>query len=149
MIASKPNRIERVKNIVKGRLCEYYEALERVDDIEQHITELRQDYSDIHAVRYDRSPEEKTTTGMTRDQLMVHMTSTIMDLENEQRFYLMKANRLKTELHLDDLTQTEKRVLEAVYSTRTYEDAGERTGYSVKQIYRIMCQIYHEMERYI
>lgn len=149
MIASKPNRYERVKNIIKGRLSEYYESLERVRDIDQHILEIRQEYSDIHAIQYDRGPEDKTTAGMTRDQLMTHMTQTIIDLENEQRFYLMKASRIRTELHIEDLTPTESEVLEAVYTTRTYEDAGDMLGYSTKQIYRIMTGIYREMERYI
>lgn len=149
MIASKPNRYERVKNIIKGRLSEYYESLERVRDIDQHILEIRQEYSDIHAIQYDKRPEDRTTAGMTRDQLMTHMTQTIIDLENEQRFYLMKASRIRTELHIEDLTPTESEVLEAVYTTRTYEDAGDSLGYSTKQIYRIMTAIYREMERYI
>ena len=54
-------------------------------------------------------------------------------------------NKIKKDLCFSELTETERKTLEAVYSTSNYEQAGEKLGYSKIQVYRIMSSVYQKL----
>lgn len=48
-----------------------------------------------------------------------------------------------------DLSDKELLILAVVYNTDSYKEAGEKTGYSKTQIYRVMEEIYRKVSKYI
>ena len=138
---------ERLKAIVKGILCQYLEYTDRVSDIQMQITEVRSRLDSAKAIRYDKEPGG--SAGISHDEQLVIMIERVDELEKLKKGYSDTAEAIRKKFRIDSLSDTEYLVLDTVYRTKTYSEAGEKIGYSTVQIYRIMNKIYRKLSLYI
>lgn len=134
------------KKIVIGRLTEAYVNIpKKIEKVNIQINEIARRLTGIGAVSYGTH----VTSSKTNDEKLAEMIDKLDDLEkyrddleNRQRFIFKS-------LGIYNLDERELIVLEAVYKTKSYKEAGEKIGYSKTQIYRVMEEIYKEMVKYI
>lgn len=134
------------KKVVIGRLTEAYVSIpKKIERINSQIDEIRKRYTSVSAVSF----ESHIPSGKTNDEKLAEMVTKIDEL-NKQREDLYKRREFIYEsLGIFNLSDKELLILTVVYNTDSYKEAGEKTGYSKTQIYRVMEDIYRKVSKYI
>ena len=134
------------KRIAVGKLTEAYVIIpKKIECINSQIDEIRKRYTSVSAVSF----ESHVPSGKTNDEKLAEMVTKLDEL-NKQREDLRKRQEfIYRSLGILNLSDKELLILAVVYNTDSYKEAGEKTGYSKTQIYRVMEEIYRKVSKYI
>lgn len=134
------------KRIAVGKLTEAYVSIpKKIERINDKIDEIMKHYTSVSAVNF----ESHVPSGKTNDEKLAEMVTKLDEL-NKQREDLRKRQEfIYKSLGILNLSDKELLILAVVYNTDSYKEAGEKTGYSKTQIYRVMEEIYRKVSKYI
>jgi DNA-directed RNA polymerase specialized sigma subunit len=134
------------KRIAVGKLTEAYVSIpKKIERINDKIDEIMKHYTSVSAVSF----ESHVPSGKTNDEKLAEMVTKLDEL-NKQREDLRKRQEfIYKSLGILNLSDKELLILAVVYNTDSYKEAGEKTGYSKTQIYRVMEEIYRKVSKYI
>ena len=134
------------KRIAVGKLTEAYVIIpKKIERINDKIDEIMKHYTSVSAVSF----ESHVPSGKTNDEKLAEMVTKLDEL-NKQREDLRKRQEfIYKSLGILNLSDKELLILAVVYNTDYYKEAGEKTGYSKTQIYRVMEEIYRKVSKYI
>lgn len=134
------------KRIAVGKLTEAYVIIpKKIEHINDKIDEIMKHYTSVSAVSF----ESHVPSGKTNDEKLAEMVTKLDEL-NKQREDLRKRQEfIYKSLGILNLSDKELLILAVVYNTDSYKEAGEKTGYSKTQIYRVMEEIYRKVSKYI
>ena len=134
------------KRIAVGKLTEAYVIIpKKIERINDKIDEIMKHYTSVSAVSF----ESHVPSGKTNDEKLAEMVTQLDEL-NKQREDLRKRQEfIYKSLGILNLSDKELLILAVVYNTDSYKEAGEKTGYSKTQIYRVMEEIYRKVSKYI
>lgn len=134
------------KKVVIGRLTEAYVSIpKKIERINSQIDEIRKRYTSVSAVSFD----SHIPSGKTNDEKLAEMVTTLSELEKQRGDLRKRQEFIYKSLGIYDLSDKELLILAVVYNTDSYKEAGEKTGYSKTQIYRMMEEIYRKVSKYI
>lgn len=137
----------RKMSVVRGMITELYYIPFRIREIDSEMLEIRE-CMDVRGVNYDKIPSDGN--GSTpNDTRLANMITELKDMESERLRLMERDSAIRSQLHWLDLPADDMRVVEAVYTTGSYYDAGQRIGYSKIQIYRKINEIYRKLARYV
>lgn len=134
------------KKIIIGELTNLYSIPEKIKDLENENENLRIAMG-VKAIQYDKQPSSNLS--LSRDSKLISMISKIEVNEKIIKKLKIEKNDIRLKFHLEDLNFTEKNVLDAVFTTNSYLEAGKKAGYTKKQIYRIINNIYMRLCNYV
>ena len=134
------------KKVVIGRLTEAYVSIpKKINLIDSQIDEIRKRYTSVSAVSFESHiPSEKTN-----DEKLAEMVTKLDELEKQRGDLRKRQEFIYKSLGIYDLSDKEQMILAVVYNTDSYKKAGEMTGYSKTQIYRMMEEIYRKVSKNI
>lgn len=134
------------KKVVIGRLTEAYVSIpKKIERINSQIDEIRKRYTSVSAVSF----ESHIPSGKTNDEKLAEMVTKLDELEKQREDLYKRQEFIYKSLGILDLSDKELLILAVVYNTDSYKEAGEKTGYSKTQIYRVMEEIYRKVSKYI
>ena len=134
------------KKVVIGRLTEAYVSIpKKIERINSQIEEIRKRYTSVSAVSF----ESHIPSGKTNDEKLAEMVTKLDELEKQRGDLRKRQEFIYKSLGIYDLSDKELLILAVVYNTDSYKKAGEMTGYSKTQIYRMMEEIYRKVSKYI
>lgn len=134
------------KKVVIGRLTEAYVSIpKKIERINSQIDEIRKRYTSVSAVSFD----SHIPSGKTNDEKLAEMVTKLDELEKQRGDLRKRQEFIYKSLGIYDLSDKELLILAVVYNTDSYKEAGEKTGYSKTQIYRVMEDIYRKVSKYI
>lgn len=134
------------KKVVIGRLTEAYVSIpKKIERINSQIDEIRKRYTSVSAVSF----ESHIPSGKTNDEKLAEMVTKLDELEKQREDLYKREEFIYKSLGILDLSDKELLILAVVYNTDSYKEAGEKTGYSKTQIYRVMEEIYRKVSKYI
>lgn len=134
------------KKVVIGRLTEAYVSIpKKIERINSQIDEIRKRYTSVSAVSF----ESHIPSGKTNDEKLAEMVTKLDELEKQREDLYKRQKFIYKSLGIYDLSDKELMILAVVYNTDSYKEAGEKTGYSKTQIYRVMEDIYRKVSKYI
>ena len=134
------------KKVVIGRLTEAYVSIpKKIERINSQIDEIRKRYTSVSAVSF----ESHIPSGKTNDEKLAEMVTKLDELEKQRGDLRKRQEFIYKSLGIYDLSDKELLILAVVYNTDSYKKAGEMTGYSKTQIYRMMEEIYRKVSKNI
>lgn len=134
------------KRIAVGKLTEAYVIIpKKIERINSQIDETRKRYTSVSAVSF----ESHVPSGKTNDEKLAEMVTKLDVLEKQRGDLHKRQESIYKSLGIYDLSDKELLILAVVYNTDSYKEAGEKTGYSKTQIYRMMEEIYRKVSKYI
>lgn len=134
------------KRIIVGKLTEAYVSIpKKIKRINSQIDEIRKRYTSVSAVSFD----SHIPSGKTNDEKLAEMVTKLDELEKQRGDLRKRQEFIYKSLGIYDLSDKELLILAVVYNTDSYKEAGEKTGYSKTQIYRVMEDIYRKVSKYI
>ena len=134
------------KKVVIGRLTEAYVSIpKKINQINSQIDEIRERYTSVSAVSF----ESHIPSGKTNDEKLAEMVTKLDELEKQRGDLRKRQEFIFKSLGIFNLSDKELLILAVVYNTDSYKKAGEMTGYSKTQIYRMMEEIYRKVSKYI
>lgn len=134
------------KKVVIGRLTEAYVSIpKKIERINSQIEEIRKRYTSVSAVSF----ESHIPSGKTNDEKLAEMVTKLDELEKQRGDLRKRQEFIYKSLGILNLSDKELLILAVVYNTDSYKKAGEKTGYSKTQIYRMMEEIYRKVSKYI
>lgn len=134
------------KRIIVGKLTEAYVSIpEKIKRINSKIDEITKRYTSVSAVSF----ESHVPSGKTNDEKLAEMVTKLDVLEKQRGDLHKRQEFIYKSLGIYDLSDKELMILAVVYNTDSYKKAGEMTGYSKTQIYRMMEEIYRKVSKYI
>lgn len=134
------------KKVVIGRLTEACVSIpKKIERINSQIDEIRKRYTSVSAVSF----ESHIPSGKTNDEKLAEMVTKLDELEKQRGDLRKRQEFIYKSLGIYDLSDKELLILAVVYNTDSYKKAGEMTGYSKTQIYRMMEEIYRKVSKNI
>lgn len=134
------------KKVVIGRLAEAYVSIpKKINLINSQIDEIKERYTSVSAVSF----EPHVPSGKTNDEKLAEMVTKLDELEKQRGDLRKRQEFIYKSLGIFNLSDKELMILAVVYNTDSYKKAGEMTGYSKTQIYRMMEEIYRKVSKYI
>ena len=134
------------KKVVIGRLTEAYVSIpKKIERINSQIDEIRKRYTSVSAVSF----ESHIPSGKTNDEKLAEMVTKLDELYRQRGDLYKRQESIYRSLGILNLSDKELLILAVVYNTDSYKEAGEKTGYSKTQIYRVMEEIYRKVSKYI
>ena len=134
------------KRIIVGKLTEAYVIIpKKIERINSQIDETRKRYTSVSAVSF----ESHVPSGKTNDEKLAEMVTKLDVLEKQRGDLHKRQEFIYKSLGIYDLSDKELMILAVVYNTDSYKKAGEMTGYSKTQIYRMMEEIYRKVSKNI
>lgn len=134
------------KKVVIGRLTEAYVSIpKKIERINSQIDEIRKRYTSVSAVSF----ESHIPSGKTNDEKLAEMVTKLDELEKQRGDLRKRQEFIYKSLGIFNLSDKELLILSVVYNTDSYKKAGEMTGYSKTQIYRMMEEIYRKVSKNI
>lgn len=134
------------KKVVIGRLTEAYVSIpKKINLINSQIDEIKERYTSVSAVSF----EPHVPSGKTNDEKLAEMVTKLDELEKQRGDLRKRQEFIYKSLGIFNLSDKELMILAVVYNTDSYKKAGEMTGYSKTQIYRMMEEIYRKVSKYI
>ena len=134
------------KKVVIGRLTEAYVSIpKKIERINSQIDETRKRYTSVSAVSF----ESHIPSGKTNDEKLAEMVTKLDELEKQRGDLRKRQEFIYKSLGIFNLSDKELMILAVVYNTDSYKKAGEMTGYSKTQIYRMMEEIYRKVSKNI
>lgn len=141
------NQDKRKRSILKGILNQYFDYLDKANELNRQQSQIFAEYGSVKAVTYEN--DKFSGGGSTNDEKMASLADKITDLQNQEQQFLIKATKILHRFNLNKLSHKQSEVLWTVFHSKNYDEAGKELGYSGIQIYRIMNQIYDYMEQYL
>lgn len=138
----------RKMNVVRGMITELYYIPFRIREIDSRMLEIRERCMDVRGVSYDKIPSDGNGSTPNDTRLAI-MCTELTEMEQERLRLMERDSTIRSQLHWLDLSTEDARVIEAVYTTGSYYDAGIKIGYSKIQIYRKINDIYRKLARYV
>lgn len=134
------------KRIIVGKLTEAYVSIpKKIKRINSKIDEITKRYTSVSAVSF----ESHVPSGKTNDEKLAEMVTKLDELYRQRGDLYKRQESIYRSLGILDLSDKELLILAVVYNTDSYKEAGEKTGYSKTQIYRMMEEIYRKVSKYI
>ena len=134
------------KKIIVGRLTEAYVSIpKKINLINSQIDEIKERYTSVSAVSF----EPHVPSGKTNDEKLAEMVTKLDELEKQRGDLRKRQEFIYKSLGIFNLSDKELMILAVVYNTDSYKKAGEMTGYSKTQIYRMMEEIYRKVSKNI
>ena len=134
------------KKIIVGKLTEAYVSIpKKINLINSQIDEIKKRYTSVSAVSF----EPHVPSGKTNDEKLAEMVTKLDELYRQRGDLYKRQESIYRSLGILDLSDKELLILAVVYNTDSYKEAGEKTGYSKTQIYRMMEEIYRKVSKYI
>lgn len=134
------------KRIIVGKLTEAYVIIpKKIERINSQIDETRKRYTSVSAVSF----ESHVPSGKTNDEKLAEMVTKLDELYRQRGDLYKRQESIYKSLGILNLSDKELLILAVVYNTDSYKEAGEKTGYSKTQIYRMMEEIYRKVSKYI
>lgn len=134
------------KKVVIGRLTEAYVSIpKKINQINSQIDEIKERYTSVSAVSF----ESHIPSGKTNDEKLAEMVTKLDELEKQRGDLRKRQEFIYKSLGIFNLSDKELMILAVVYNTDSYKKAGEMTGYSKTQIYRMMEEIYRKVSKNI
>lgn len=134
------------KRIIVGKLTEAYVSIpKKIKRINSKIDEITKRYTSVSAVSF----ESHVPSGKTNDEKLAEMVTKLDELYRQRGDLYKRQESIYRSLGILDLSDKELLILAVVYNTDSYKEAGEKTGYSKTQIYRVMEEIYRKVSKYI
>lgn len=134
------------KRIIVGKLTEAYVSIpKKIKRINSKIDEITKRYTSVSAVSF----ESHVPSGKTNDEKLAEMVTKLDELYRQRGDLYKRQESIYRSLGILDLSEKELLILAVVYNTDSYKEAGEKTGYSKTQIYRVMEDIYRKVSKYI
>lgn len=134
------------KKVVIGRLTEAYVSIpKKINLINSQIDEIKERYTSVSAVSF----EPHVPSGKTNDEKLAEMVTKLDELEKQRGDLRKRQEFIYKSLGIFNLSDKELMILAVVYNTDSYKKAGEMTGYSKTQIYRMMEEIYRKVSKNI
>lgn len=134
------------KRIAVGKLTEAYVSIpKKIERINSQIDETRKRYTSVSAVSF----ESHVPSGKTNDEKLAEMVTKLDELYRQRGDLYKRQESIYKSLGILNLSDKELLILAVVYNTDSYKEAGEKTGYSKTQIYRVMEEIYRKVSKYI
>lgn len=134
------------KRIVVGKLTEAYVSIpKKIKRINDKIDEITKRYTSVSAVSF----ESHVPSGKTNDEKLAEMVTKLDELDKQREDLRKRQESIYRSLGILNLSDKELLILAVVYNTDSYKEAGEKTGYSKTQIYRVMEEIYRKVSKYI
>lgn len=134
------------KRIIVGKLTEAYVSIpKKIKRINSKIDEITKRYTSVSAVSF----ESHVPSGKTNDEKLAEMVTKLDELYRQRGDLYKRQESIYRSLGILDLSEKEILILAVVYNTDSYKEAGEKTGYSKTQIYRVMEDIYRKVSKYI
>lgn len=134
------------KRIIVGKLTEAYVSIpKKIKRINSKIDEITKRYTSVSAVSF----ESHVPSGKTNDEKLAEMVTKLDELYRQRGDLYKRQESIYRSLGILDLSDKELLILAVVYNTDSYKEAGEKTGYSKTQIYRVMEDIYRKVTKYI
>lgn len=134
------------KRIIVGKLTEAYVSIpKKIKRINSKIDEITKRYTSVSAVSF----ESHVPSGKTNDEKLADMVTKLDELYRQRGDLYKRQESIYRSLGILDLSDKELLILAVVYNTDSYKEAGEKTGYSKTQIYRMMEEIYRKVSKYI
>ena len=134
------------KKVVIGRLTEAYVSIpKKINLITSQIDEIKERYTSVSAVSF----EPHVPSGKTNDEKLAEMVTKLDELEKQRGDLRKRQEFIYKSLGIFNLSDKELMILAVVYNTDSYKKAGEMTGYSKTQIYRMMEEIYRKVSKNI
>ena len=134
------------KKVVIGRLTEAYVSIpKKINLINSQIDEIKERYTSVSAVSF----EPHVPSGKTNDEKLAEMVTKLDELEKQRGDLRKRQEFIFKSLGIFNLSDKEMLILAVVYNTDSYKKAGEMTGYSKTQVYRMMEEIYRKVSKYI
>lgn len=134
------------KRIAVGKLTEAYVSIpKKIKSINSKIDEITKRYTSVSAVSF----ESHVPSGKTNDEKLAEMVTKLDELYRQRGDLYKRQESIYRSLGILDLSDKELLILAVVYNTDSYKEAGEKTGYSKTQIYRVMEDIYRKVSKYI
>lgn len=138
----------RKMSVVRGMITELYYIPFRIREIDSRMLEIRGQCMDVRGVSYDKIPSDGNGSTPNDTRLAI-MCTELKGMEQERLRLMERDSTIRSQLHWLDLSNEDARVIEAVYTTGSYYDAGLKVGYSKIQIYRKINEIYRKLARYV
>lgn len=142
------NHLAMKMNIVRNMVTELYYIPIRIREIDSRMLEIREQCMDVRGVNYDKIPSDGNGSTPNDTRLAV-MCTKLKDMEQERLRLMERDSAIRSQLHWLELKTEDLRVIEAVYTTGSYYDAGMLIGYSKIQIYRKINEIYRRLTIYV
>ena len=134
------------KKIIVGKLTEAYVSIpKKIKRINSKIDEITKRYTSVSAVSFD----SHIPSGKTNDEKLAEMVTKLDELYRQRGDLYKRQESIYRSLGILNLSDKELLILAVVYNTDSYKEAGEKTGYSKTQIYRVMEEIYRKVSKYI
>lgn len=134
------------KKIIVGKLTEAYVSIpKKINLINSQIDEIKERYTSVSAVSF----EPHVPSGKTNDEKLAEMVTKLDELEKQRGDLRKRQEFIYKSLGIFNLSDKELMILAVVYNTDSYKKAGEMTGYSKTQIYRMMEEIYRKVSKNI
>ena len=134
------------KRIAVGKLTEAYVSIpKKIKRINDKIDEITKRYTSVSAVSF----ESHVPSGKTNDEKLAEMVTKLDELDKQREDLRKRQEFIYKSLGILNLSDKELLILAVVYNTDSYKEAGEKTGYSKTQIYRVMEEIYRKVSKYI
>ena len=134
------------KKVVIGRLTEAYVSIpKKINLINSQIDEIKERYTSVSAVSF----EPHVPSGKTNDEKLAEMVTKLDEPEKQRGDLRKRQEFIYKSLGIFNLSDKELMILAVVYNTDSYKKAGEMTGYSKTQIYRMMEEIYRKVSKNI
>ena len=134
------------KRIIVGKLTEAYVSIpKKIERINDKIDEIMKHYTSVSAVSF----ESHVPSGKTNDEKLAEMVTKLDELDKQREDLRKRQEFIYKSLGIFNLSDKELLILAVVYNTDSYKEAGEKTGYSKTQIYRVMEDIYRKVSKYI
>ena len=134
------------KKVMIGRLTEAYVSIpKKINLINSQIDEIKERYTSVSAVSF----EPHVPSGKTNDEKLAEMVTKLDELEKQRGDLRKRQEFIYKSLGIFNLSDKELMILAVVYNTDSYKKAGEMTGYSKTQIYRMMEEIYRKVSKNI
>lgn len=130
------------KKIVIGKIAEYYTIPLKIKNIELRIEETRSVLASAKSPAFDKTG---SSASKLHDEQLVDMIVKIQGLEAEKEKLVRQQDDLSKELGIPKLSNSEIAVLNAVFTSKNYTEAGNKTGYSQIQVYRIITKVYEKI----
>lgn len=138
----------RKMSVVRGMITELYYIPFRIREIDSRMLEIRERCMDVRGVSYDKIPSDGNGSTPNDIRLAI-MCTELKEMEQERLRLMERDSTIRSQLHWLDLSTDDARVIEAVYTTGSYYDAGLKIGYSKIQVYRKINEIYRKLARYV
>ena len=134
------------KRIAVGKLTEAYVIIpKKIERINDKIDEIMKHYTSVSAVSF----ESHVPSGKTNDEKLAEMVTKLDELNKQREDLRKRQESIYKSLGILNLSDKELLILAVVYNTDSYKEAGEKTGYSKTQIYRVMEEIDRKVSKYI